>query len=226
MKGHLLVVASICMTAAGVPDSLPAHAATATVQLPQPRLAGTISLEEAILKRRSIRRFADAPLAIAEVGQLLWAAQGVTSPKGLRAAPSAGALYPLELYLVAGRVTGLPAGIYHYHPESHSLTPVDISDRRGQLSVAGHQSAIKDAPASLVFAAVFERTKKKYGERGIRYVQMDAGHAAQNVYLQAVALDLGTFVIGGFDDEAVAKTLSLPSAGEPLAIMPVGRVVK
>jgi SagB-type dehydrogenase family enzyme len=196
---------------------------TGVVQLPQPRLDSGTSVEKALLARRSVREYRDEPLTLAEVGQLLWAAQGITAPKGRRTAPSAGALYPLELYLVAGKVRDLPPGIYHYRPQAHTLSLVLAGDRRGELSVAGRQSSIKKAPASLVFSAVFARTAGKYGKRGERYVYMDHGHAAENVHLQAVALDLGTFVIGGIDDDAIKRVMALPREEEPLSVMPIGR---
>lgn len=195
-----------------------------TVPLPHPRVVGELSVEKALLTRRSIREYRSDPLTLDEVGQLLWAAQGVTSPGGFRTAPSAGALYPLETYLVAGNVTGIAAGVYRYLPEQHALTLTLPGDRRLDLSIAAlHQTAIGKAPASLLFSAVFPRSTGKYGKRGHRYVQMETGHAAENVSLQAVAFDLGTVVIGAFDDDAVKRITSLPPEEEPLAIMPVGR---
>jgi SagB-type dehydrogenase family enzyme len=197
---------------------------TGTVFLPQPCVGGGIPVERALLARRSVREYRNEPLTLAEVGQLLWAAQGVTSPGGFRTTPSAGALYPLETYLVAGNVIGVVPGLYRYLPERHALTPTLPGDRRLELSVAAlHQTAIGKAPASLLFSAVFPRSTGKYGKRGHRYVQMETGHAAENVSLQAIALDLGTVVIGAFDDDAVKRVISLPPEEEPLAIMPVGR---
>lgn len=224
MLRHSLMVLSLSLALRGICDPLTAGADNGEITLPKPRLESRVSVEEALLKRRSIRDFAPAPLTIAEVGQLLWAAQGVTSATGQRAAPSAGALYPLELYVVAGRVTGLAAGVYRYLPKNHSLVPVTSSDRRAALSKgAWKHHSITDAPASLVFSGVFTRTTRKYGERGVRYVYMDAAHAAENVYLQAVALDLATFIIGGFDDRLVAQAVNLSAGEEPIAIMPLGR---
>lgn len=199
---------------------------TGIVLLPQPRLDSSISVEQALRKRRSVRDYRDEPLTMAEISQLLWAAQGITSPEGLRTAPSAGALYPLELYIVAGNVVDLSAGIYRYLPNRHALAQIIRGDRRGELYAASlHQTAIKKAPASLVFSAVYARTTGKYGQRGLRYVTMDHGHAAENVYLQAVSLNLGTVVIGAFDDHAVKRAVSLPPEEEPLSVMPVGRIL-
>ncbi|KAF0221555.1 MAG: hypothetical protein FD174_324 [Geobacteraceae bacterium] len=198
---------------------------TGIVHLPPPRFESGTSVEKALLSRRSVREYRDEPLTLAEIGQLLWAAQGVTAPGGFRTALSAGALYPLELYVVAGNVRDLAPGIYRYRPQTHTLTPVLPGDRRGELCAAAlNQAAIRKAPASLVFSAVFARTTGKYGERGLRYVYMDHGHAAENVYLQAVSLHLGTVVIGAFADAAVKRIMSMPPEEEPLSIMPVGRI--
>jgi len=195
------------------------------VQLPQPRLDSGTSVEKALHGRRSIRDYRDEPLTLAEIGQLLWAAQGVTAPGGFRTAPSAGALYPLELYLAAGNVRDLAPGIYRYRPHSHTLIQLLPGDRRGELcSAALHQEAIRKAPAALVFSAVFARTTGKYGKRGVRYVHMDHGHAAENVYLQAVSLHLGTVVIGAFNDAAIKRVMSMHLEEEPLSILPVGRL--
>jgi SagB-type dehydrogenase family enzyme len=159
------------------------------------------------------------------ISQLLWSAQGITQRRwGLRTAPSAGALYPLEVYVVVEKVEGLPTGVYRYVPRLHSLELVFDRSVRKQLGRdALSQSAVVDAPATLAFAAVFARTTRKYGERGRRYVYMEVGHAAENVYLQATALGLGTVVIGAFDDAAVRDTLGMRADEAALYLMPVGR---
>jgi SagB-type dehydrogenase family enzyme len=194
------------------------------VTLPPPRGDGKVSVERALRRRRSRRDFTDQPLTLAEVAQLLWAAQGITGAEGERSAPSAGGLYPLESYLVAGKVDDLTTGVYRYDPRRHLLTRILEGDRRVPLArIAVDQSCVRDAAADLVFAAVYSRTTRKYGERGERYVHIDLGHAAQNVYLQAEALGLGTVIVGAFDDEPVARLLSLGRGQKPLAIMPVGR---
>jgi len=199
---------------------------TPAISLPDPRLKGEMSLEEAILNRRSRRDFGDSALALAEVSQILWAAQGITDETGLRAAPSAGALYPLELYLVVGErgVEGLEEGVYHYLPQSHSLQLTLAGDVRQTLArLSAEQMFIAEAPLSLLITAEYERTTKKYGDRGVRYVHMEAGHVAQNVYLQAEALGLGTVTVGAFQDEEIAQALALPPAFRPLYVMPIGR---
>jgi SagB-type dehydrogenase family enzyme len=192
--------------------------------LPDPRLEGDISVPTALHARRSIRDFRDEALTLEQVSQLLWAAQGVTAADGGRTAPSAGALYPLEFSLVAGAVEGLTHGIYRYRPRRHELRRTAEGDRRSALARAAlRQDWMKAAPAILVVAAVYSRTTGKYGERGRKYVHMDVGHAAQNVYLQAAALDLGTTFVGAFHDIQVKQTLELPAAEHPLGLMPVGR---
>ena len=194
-----------------------------TVALPQPRLAGSVSVEEALLERRSVRQYSDDSLRLEEASQLLWAAQGVTADWGGRTAPSAGALYPLEMYLAAVRIEGLAAGVYKYVPNGHKLAAVSMGDVARELADAAlGQGSIRDAAAVLVFTAVYERTTSKYSERGIRYVHMEAGHAAQNVLLQATALGLGCVVVGAFDDEALTGVLNAPLEEIPLCLIPVG----
>ena len=193
------------------------------LELPEPRLDGDVSLEASIRERRSVRDFSNRPLSLADVGQLLWAAQGITSRDGGRAAPSAGALYPLELYLVAGNIESLPAGLYRYLPRGHRLQHVADGDFRDALGRAAlGQAWVRRAPAVLVIAAVYERSARKYGQRARRYTRIETGHAAQNVYLQAVALEVGTVIVGAFDDAEVQQVLDLPGDHAPLALMPVG----
>ncbi len=196
------------------------------IQLAKPDIDSHFSLAQSLAHRRSVRQFKNTPLSLNEITWLLWAGQGISDPSGYRTAPSAGALYPLELYLIAGMVNGLSAGMYHYRPENHQLIQTLKGDLLDQLANSAlGQSAIKQAPASLVITAVYERTTGKYGKRGIRYVHMDAGHAAQNICLQATALGLGTVPIGAFQDEQVAQTLLLPDMETPLYILPMGRHV-
>jgi SagB-type dehydrogenase family enzyme len=194
------------------------------IKLPEPKYDGSIPVEEALFKRRSVRDFKDMPLTVSEVSQLLWAAQGITGAGGRRTAPSAGALYPLEIYVIAANVNGLLAGIYKYRPNRHELLRIIKGDRRNDLCDAAlGQSSIRRSAAVIVLSGVYERTTEKYGERGIRYVHMEVGHAAQNIYLQAVSLGLGTVVIGAFRDEAVKRIFKMAGGEMPLYIMPVGR---
>ena len=194
------------------------------IKLPEPIYDGKTSVEKALQKRRSLRQYKNLPITLQDLSQLLWAAQGISGTGGRRTAPSAGALYPLEVCVVAGNVTGLPVGIYSYDPHKRELSRVLDSDKRVELSKAAlGQSSISKAAAILVISAVYERVAVKYGERGIRYVHMEAGHAAQNVFLQAVSLDLGTVVIGAFHDEEVRAVLRLPGQVQPLYLMPIGK---
>lgn len=198
---------------------------TNVIKLSEPRYDGNVSIERALKKRRSIREYSDKPLTLTEISQLLWAAQGKTRSTFGRTAPSAGALYPLEVYLVAGNVTGFSKGIYKYQPENHELLRITNMDKQGDLcSAALGQGCVRDGAVVIVFAAVYERTTKKYGQRGIRYVHMEIGHAAQNVYLQAISLNLGTVVVGAFNDNKVHKVMNMPDEEQPLCIMPVGRI--
>jgi len=195
-----------------------------TIALPEPRYTGSTPVERALRERRSIRDYKDEPLTLAELSQLLWAAQGITDSRGYRTAPSAGALYPLELYVVVGNVTGLPAGVYKYRPRGHEVRRIAEGDKRSELSNAAlGQASIRKGAAVLVFCAVYERTTAKYGERGVRYVHIEVGHAAQNVLLQAGALNLGAVVMGAFRDEDVKRVVRMEEDEQPLYVMPVGR---
>lgn len=194
------------------------------VVLPEPSYDGPMAVEKALSSRRSVREFAHGPLTLAEVSQLLWAVQGMSDPAGLRTAPSAGALYPLEVYLVAGGVASLDSGIYKYDPRRHGLRLTTAGDRRAELAAAAlAQDWIGDAAAVLVIAAVFARTSAKYGARAKRYVHMEVGHGAQNVYLQAAALGLGTTIVGAFWDARVKAVVGMAPDEEPLGLLPVGR---
>lgn len=194
------------------------------IRLPSPVKKGEISVEEAIENRRSRREYSDVPLSLREMSQLCWACEGITDVKtGFRAAPSAGALYPLEIFIVT-RNTELEKGVYQYIPGEHSLKLVKTGDFTENLSRAAlGQSAVKKAAMNFVITAVYERTSRKYGERAERYVHMEAGHAAQNVYLQAESIGLATVSIGAFYDSEVRKVISAPEDHNPLYIMPIGK---
>jgi len=207
------------------PDTEPSPAEdNARITLPEPRCDSDVSVEEALLKRRSVRNYTDEALTLQEVSQLLWAAQGITDPSGKRTAPSAGALYPLELYVVVGSVEDVAKGVYKYEPQQHELVRVLDGEQRNALAAAAlNQQSIAQGAIDIVITAIYERTTRKYSDRGIRYVHMEAGHAAQNVYLQAVAMNLGMVIIGAFYDDQVKEVLNLPENEEPLYIMPAGR---
>ncbi len=194
------------------------------IKLPGPTLDGDVSLEAALQKRRSVREYSHVSLTLAQVSQLLWAAQGISGSKPYkRTAPSAGGRCPLELYSLIGNVEGIPPGLYRYTSGEHALIPISDQDLRLELGRAAvNQTWLADAPVVFVFAAVYERTMDKYGERGVRYVHMDSAYASQNLHLQAVAMDLGTVVMGAFEDEGVHQVLGLEKEERPLIIMPVG----
>jgi len=189
--------------------------------LPRPDTTGRVTVEQALLHRRSVRSYTKEPLSLAEVSQLLWAAQGRTGKSYGRTAPSAGATYPFEVFLVAGRVSGLDSGVYQYLVERHGLRLVKSGDLREELAGSAFgQTCIQNAPAVIVLGAEYQRTTARYGERGYRYVHIEAGHIGQNVSLECVALGLGTVMIGAFDDSAVRRVLGVKY--EPVYIMPVG----
>lgn len=184
-----------------------------------------MSLEEALSKRRSVRAYVPGALTLEEASQLLWATQGITGANGFRAAPSAGATYPLETHFVAGDVTDLAAGLYHYEPAEHSLSLVKEGDLRSELSeLSLGQPSVREAPAVIVLSAVYERTTERYGDRGQMYVHMDVGHAAENVLLQATALGLGAVPVGAFRTRTVGGMLGFPDTQLTLYLIPVGRV--
>ena len=194
------------------------------IELPQPHHDSPTSVESALRRRRSIREFEKTGVTLAEVSQVLWASQGFTDPEGKRTTPSASALYPLEIFLAAGGQDDLPTGVYRYRPQSHDLVPVVRGDKRGLLARAAlEQEWLSEAPVTVVIAAVYERTARRYKRRAERYVHMEVGHAAQNVHLQGVALGLGTVVVGAFDDAEVKQVLALSADEEPLCLMPVGK---
>lgn len=192
--------------------------------MPEPHQEGRLTLEAALARRRSIRAFSQGSLTLAEISQLLWAGQGITSPAGYRTAPSAGALYPLELYVAAGQVESLPADVFRYQPSRHKLERVGSGDRRRSLSRAAlSQTWIGDSAAIIAVAAIPRRTTSKYGDRGIRYVYMEAGHAAQNICLQAASLGLAATPVGAFRDDEIRDVLQMRPEMEPLYLLPIGR---
>lgn len=195
----------------------------AKIVLPKPALDGAVSVEKALNERRSLREYSSAPLDLNQLSQLLWAAGGISSKRGLRTAPSAGALYPLEFYAAAGNVKDLAAGLYKYDIAGHALVKVSEGDKRDALySSCLGQAAVKNAPLVIIIAADYKRTSVKYGARAERFVHMEAGHASQNICLQTVSLKAATVPVGAFDDAAVKKVLGLPDNEEPLYIMPIG----
>jgi SagB-type dehydrogenase family enzyme len=213
-----VIILVVMSQARPLPDRpLPTAHGEGPVALPSPAPAGAISLEEALARRRSVRAFTPRALSTNEVGQLLWAAQGVTDSRGHRTAPSAGATYPLEVYAVT------PEGVWRYLPAEHALAIVRTGDVRPDLAAAAlGQGAVASAPLVVVINGVVARTAARYGSRAERYVWLEAGHAAQNVLLEAVALDLGAVPIGAFDDDAVRAVVGASAGEDALYLVPVG----
>jgi SagB-type dehydrogenase family enzyme len=206
------------------------------IHLPPPQRDGRCSVEKALASRTSVRGFRNAPLSLAAVSQLLWAAQGVTRKMdapagwtggiwqgGMRTAPSAGALYPLEVYVVTGTVEGLQAGVYKYKPLAHELVNVSTGDKRSPMVTRRPgQNWIEEAPCLIVFSGVRARLDVKYAERAPRYLLIEVGHAVENVCLQAVAMGLGSTVVGAFKDDVIRAVLGMPAEEAPLVFVPVG----
>jgi len=193
------------------------------IQLAEPKRRGEISFEETINQRRSVREYKDEPLTFSEVSQLLWSAQGLNQ-KGSRVVPSAGALYPIEVYVVVKNVEGLASGVYHYLPESHSIEiylQKEISQKLADIALG--QEHVLEAPVNIIISGVFSRTTNKYGQRGIQYVYQESGHAAQNVYLQAESLGLGTVVVGAFNQSGIDQLFNFKEDQKVLYIMPLGK---
>jgi len=202
-----------------------------TYILPYPNTDGDISVEYALANRRSQRNFQDKPLSADQLSQILWAAYGITSPRpdnpalrgGLRTAPSGGALYPLEIYAVIGNVEGLDPGVYKYISEDHKIIMTASGDVRDELADAAFgQRMVSEAPVSFFYSAVFSRTTERYGERGRHFVYIEVGHSAQNIYLQAETLGLGTCAIGALTERDARRILNLPAEEDPLYLMPTG----
>ena len=207
-----------------------------TYILPSPKTDGKVSVEKALANRRSQRNYVNQEITAEQLSQILWAAYGVTDPRpapaflrgGLRTAPSAGGLYPFEIYIAVGKVKNIESGVYRYNSKDHKITRTIDKDIREELCAAAlNQGMVKEAPVVVIYSAIFSRMTGKYGERGReRYVCMDLGHTAQNIYLQAEALHLGTCAIGAFIDERISQILQLPENEEPLLLMPVGHYYK
>lgn len=200
-----------------------ATAAEGEIALPKPSVTGGKPLHEALATRRSVRTVAATPITLADLGQLVWAAQGVTDGTR-RTAPSARAQYPLDVYVVAGAVTGLAAGVWHYIPASHSLVPVRTGDLRAPLvDDAIGQVWVKRAPAIVVLTMDPKRVTAMLGERSERFSLVEIGLAAQNLFLEVVSLGFASTYVGGFDPPKAATVLGLPADHVPVALLPVGR---
>jgi len=224
---HLILVFTCSFVAA----SVLLNSAWADVKLPKPSFTGNMSVEAAMVAKKTARIFSSTPLTLAQVSQLLWSANGnlpydAISGATTKVVPSAGALYPLEIFLLCGKdtVTGLPEGVHQYKPATNSLETISSEDRRASLAQAAlGQMWLARAPAIIVIAAAFERTTSRYGNRGTQYVFMEAGNSNQNLCLQAAALELRAGTVGAFNDAAVAEAIKLPKSISPLLIVALGR---
>jgi SagB-type dehydrogenase family enzyme len=199
--------------------------AAEVIALPPPAHQGGMALAQTLAARRTVRQFAARPLSLAQISQLLWSADGTSDPRGLRTSPSAGATYPLDLYLVAGErgVTDLPAGIYHYRVAAHGLALAAPGDNRAGVARAClNQTWMAEAPVLVAITGEYRRCTGRYGERGVRYTHMEAGNVSQNLSLAAEALGLGAGIVGAFDDKALGRVLKLDPGHEPLLVIPVG----
>ncbi|MFO7636492.1 MAG: SagB/ThcOx family dehydrogenase [Clostridia bacterium] len=221
----LLAISLIVMTGTSCSDSreIPGQDIHAEAIPLQEATIQTGGMDEWMSRRRSVRDYADVPATMEGMARLLWAAQGVTSEQGYRTIPSAGALHPLVLYVAAIRVEGLEPGIYRYDPGAHSLLPIREGDFRSDIArEALNQDFIRKAPATILISAAYETTTSRYGERGIRYVHMEAGHASQNIYLMAESMGWGTVAVGAFNDEGIKGVFMMSEKEIPLYLMPAG----
>lgn len=221
MKIRLILLAMTMLSALAPTLAYPAE----NIPLPAPVMAGGTGLDELLARRRSMREYAPAPLKLADIARLLWAAQGTTGDKR-RTAPSAGALYPLEIYVIARDVADLNPGVYRYLSEKHQLARVSGSDPRQAVAAISGQKWLAQAPAVFAVSAFPARTTGKYGERAERYVYIEAGHAAQNLLLQAVNLGLCASPVGAFDDAALVQLLHLAKGEVPIYLLPAGPCAK
>jgi SagB-type dehydrogenase family enzyme len=197
------------------------------MKLPAPKLDGTFSVEKAIALRRSVRVYAAEPLTSDDVSQLLWAAQGVTDTEGRLTAPSAGGIHPMQAYLAAGNVSGVAAGIYRYNGKKHEIALLNAGDPREKLCEAAlEQACVLNAPACIILTVTKDRTVRRYKGFAEGYINMEAGHAAENVHLQAVALGLVSVPVGAFDASILTRILWLLPSEEALYILPVGKPVQ
>lgn len=199
-------------------------ASSSEIALPAPSKDGKISVEKALQERRSIRRYKDTPLSLGIVSQIMWAAYGTNNERGFKTTPSAGAIYPLEFYVAIGKVEGIKSGLYKYNSLLHKLILIKSGDLRKDLSEAClGQNCIKSASFIVIFTAAFENIKLRYGNRGVQYTHNEVGHAGQNIYLQAVSLNVGTVAVGAFVEEKVKAVLGLKENQSVLYLMPVGQ---
>lgn len=207
------------------------YAGSQRVDLPRRDFALKAPLDDILQRRRSVREFVLGPLGLTAVGQLLHASYGLRGYRHVdeqwaydRYSPSAGGLYPLELYVATQAVEGLPDGVYHYDARAHQLELMYTALVHSQVAdITIGQQMIRDANLVIVISAIFERTMWKYGQRGYRYVWLEAGHLGQNLHLVSVALGLGAVAIGGFFDDEMNRLLELPGEEDAIYLVCVGQ---
>jgi SagB-type dehydrogenase family enzyme len=197
------------------------------VNLPSPELTGNLSVEAAIQNRRSVRKYSNQSVTLSNISQVLWSAQGITdSQNQLRSVPSAGQVYPLEVYVIAGpNVSGLQEGVYHYVPSNNTLEMFMSGDLRDNLStIADGQPWVKQAPLDILITGNYRKMINKYPDTQLstRFVNLEAGHAGENIYLQSEALGLVTVSLGSFNSNKLSQSFELPSNETPIYIYPVG----
>ncbi len=224
MFARALLIPLVLLLPLGAAAAPQAPAAAASIALPKPDLAGKMTLEKALGTRRSVREYAPGALTLREVSQLLWAAHGITGPNGKRTTPSARAVYPLQVWLVANDVTGLAKGIYRYEPEGHALATVSAGDHCAAIAAAASgQKSVESAPVVVAIVGDSVLAAEKFHGRTMAWLGMEAGFVVQNVYLETTALGLGTVMVGGFQDAPARVALGLPEKLVPLGFLPVGR---
>ncbi|MEM4718185.1 MAG: SagB/ThcOx family dehydrogenase [Desulfurococcaceae archaeon] len=191
------------------------------VKLPEP--SKDTPLSQLLLRRKSIRRYKSDALTHSELSCMLWATYGLVNRRR-HVVPSAGATYPVEIYVFIKNVIGLKQGIYRYDEVKHSLILVKEGDFSRDLAKAClDQSWVRDAPINIVIVARYEKTTSWYGDRGLRYIHFEAGHIGQNIYLAATELGLGTVAVGAFIDESIAELIGLGKEYIVLYVFPVGK---
>ncbi len=217
----LVIMSFICISISAVADE-----SSGKIKLPKPSTKGKLSFEQCTSQRRSVRKYTDKAVTIAQLSQLLWAAQGITNDRGFRTVPSAGALFPIEIYTVVSNVDDLKDGVYHYNTKDHSIIRIIDGDKSKELSSAAlGQGSVLNAPVNIVITGVIERSAKKYKDRATQYTFIEAGAICQNIYLQCESLGLGTVVVGAFYDDKLIDLLEVDKDEyTPLLIMPVGNV--
>jgi SagB-type dehydrogenase family enzyme len=193
------------------------------IYLPKPQFSGKISIETALLKRRSIRKYTDSPLTLKETGQLLWAAQGITNERGFRTAPSAGAVYPMNLYIIVQNAGGMEKAIYRYIPQGHKLLKIKNTSKIN-FSKISRQSWISKASVIFVITADYKRISEVYGGWGVKFANMEAGHIAQNIQLQGVSIAVGSCVVGAFEGIEISALLNLTQKETPVYLVAVGKI--